>query len=124
MRSRWRDAVGHAPVGEEVERPDGRLHGRRLALGAPDDDAMALLDLVLVDRLELEGRHVDEDVAAPRRRQHQLADAAEVEPKLRQPVLVVTLSAGKVDCSTRPVGRSPLRRWKRRTPADSSSSKV
>ena len=57
------DAVGHAPIGKEVERADRCLHGRRLALGAPDDHAVALLHFVVLDRLQLEGWNVDEDVA-------------------------------------------------------------
>ena len=82
-----RDALGHAPVGKEVERADGRLHRRRLPLGAADDDAVPLLHLVLLHRLELECRHVDEDVALLDRRRHQLADAAEVHAQLRDALI-------------------------------------
>ena len=57
------DALGHAPVGEEVDRLDGGAHGRRLPLGLAGDDAVPQLDLMALDRLELEGGNVDQDVA-------------------------------------------------------------
>ncbi len=77
-----RHALRHAPVREEVERLDGGAHGRRLPLGLADDDTMALLDLVLVDRLELEGAGVDDDIALLRPLPYQIAQALQVDLEL------------------------------------------
>ena len=72
------DALGHPPVGEEIDGLDGGAHGRRLPLGLAGDHAVAQLDLVALHRLELEGGNVDQDVA--------ILDALRGE--LAQPLLV------------------------------------
>ena len=79
------DAVGHAPVGEEVECPDRGPDRRRLPLGLASDHPMPLLDVVPLDRLELKAGNVDENVPVLHPLADQVADALLVEPKLRQP---------------------------------------
>ena len=78
------DALGHPPVGEEIDRLDGGAHGRRLPLGLAGDDAVPQLDLVALDRLELEGGDVDQDVAVLDPLRHQLPQPLQIDAQLRE----------------------------------------
>ena len=82
-----RHAFGHAPVGEEIERPDGCAHGRCLPLRLADDHAMAQLHLVPLDRFELERGSVHEHIAIVQFLRQQIPEALLIDPELRQPRL-------------------------------------
>ena len=78
------DALGDAPIGVEIDRLDGGAHGRRLALGLAGDDAVPELDLMALDRFELEGGNVDQDVAILDPLLRQLAQPLQIDAQLRE----------------------------------------
>src|SRR5262249_51889136 len=57
------DAFGNAPIGKEVDCLDVGPHCRGRALGLAGNNAVTLLDLITLNRLELEGWDVDQNVA-------------------------------------------------------------
>ena len=79
-----RHAFGHAPVREEIERPDGCAHGRRLPLGLADDHAMPQLHLMPLDGLELEARRVHQHIAVVQFLRQQIPETLLIDPELRQ----------------------------------------
>src|SRR5690606_34937296 len=83
-----RHAVGHAPVWKEVQSTDGGPDARRLPVRLADDNPVPQAHDVVLDRLELIGRDVDQHVAiAVNLFLQQVADAPLVESKLLEPLV-------------------------------------
>ena len=79
------DALGHMPIGHEVDVADMCSHSWRRPLDTPNDHAVSQAGPTAIDRLQLKRRHVDQDIGlGGRRGARQIAHPGDIGPELRE----------------------------------------